>query len=322
MNTPPLSNSFFSVLWDIFCAVSLIGIWPRFIEPSLILTTKLKLKIPDLPDALQGLKLLQFSDLHLNANLSNHFLDKLIHKIQALKPDLILFTGDSLCYGQMVEPDRLRKFFQSLTAPYGCFAVLGNHDYAECVSVNSSGDYDVIEPGPSLLKKAFSRLQESVVLSKKVTKRVKKIPFNESLMRLFEKTSFKLLHNETVTITIKNTKFNVCGLGEYMMGRSIPSKAFSTYDDRYPGVILLHNPDGAPELKKYPGNIILSGHTHGGQVNLPWMWKKFTLLENMEFKKGLQQLGDKWIYINRGIGSVIPFRLFSPPEILFINLSK
>jgi len=325
MNDPISKNSdsFGSPpLWDLFCTASIVGIWPRFIEPKLIFTTRLGVKIPHLPDDLKGFKILQISDLHLNPSITNSFLNKLQHSIEALKPDLIVFTGDFICYSNLLEPERLAHFFQSLHAPYGCFAILGNHDYDECVSINALGEYDVIDPLPSSLIKAFKRLSQNITLAKTTTERARQIPLKKILVDLIATTPFTLLHNATTTIQVKNTRLNICGLGEYMLGRTIPSEAFRNYDERYPGIILLHNPDGSPLLKDYPGNVVLCGHTHGGQVNLPWMWRKFTLLENMDFKKGLVDFQGKKIYINRGIGSVLQFRWFAPPEILLLTLQK
>lgn len=314
------SNSPF--LWDLFCASSIIGIWPRFIEPRLIFTTKLNLTIPNLPQDLEGFKILQISDIHLNTFTSDAFLDKLVKKCKMLKPDLIAFTGDFICYSNLEEAQKLKSLLQKFHAPYGCYAVLGNHDYASFVSVNENGDYDVINSSASSssLSRAFLRLANTTPLSKITTERAKSTGFNQNLIELIKDTPFKLLHNETFTIPVKNTRLNICGLGEHVMQKIDTKLAFKNYDKQFPGIILLHNPDGAPALQDCPGEVILSGHTHGGQVNLPWMWKKFTLLENIQFKKGLVKSGNKWIYINRGLGSVLPFRWFSPPEILLLTL--
>jgi predicted MPP superfamily phosphohydrolase len=315
------SNS--PILWDLFCTASIVGIWPRFIEPRLILTTQLSLPIHDLPKDLEGFKILQISDIHLNHHCRDSFLNKLVKKCRALKPDLIVLTGDLICYSKLEEPKRLKKLLSSFHAPYGCYAILGNHDYASFVSINDNGDYDIITPPTaSSLSRAFSRLGTSTTLTKKTTEQAKDIPFHSGLISLIQESPFKLLHNETFTLSVKNTKLNICGLGEYCLKKNDAAKAFEKYDKNYPGIILLHNPDGSHTLKDYPGDIILSGHTHGGQVNLPWMWKKFTLLENMEFKKGLLKIHDKWLYINRGLGSVLPFRWFSPPEILLLTLER
>jgi predicted MPP superfamily phosphohydrolase len=107
-----------------------------------------------------------------------------------------------------------------------------------------------------------------------------------------------------------------------MAGRCLPEIAFKNYDKQYPGIILAHNPDSSALLESYPGEVILSGHTHGCQINLPWMWKKFTKLENMSLRKGFFKVRDKWLYVNRGVGAIMKFRWFSVPEILFLTLRK
>lgn len=309
-------------LWDLSCLASLIGIWPRFIEPKLIFTTHKTLPIDALPQALHGLKILQISDLHLHPNISDAFLEKLISKSHLLRPDMIVCTGDFLCHGRLNEPQRLRAFLQRLQAPYGCYAVLGNHDYAGYVTINPQGEYDTLPPPSSAVASAFKRLSKTVALTKTFTERVKQIPLHAGLVALLAETPFKLLHNDTLNIHVKDTMLNICGLGEYMAGKLLAKEAFRNYDKQYPGLILLHNPDGIPHLQAYPGDVVLCGHTHGGQINLPWLWKKFTLLENHQFKKGLFKVANKWIYINRGIGSVLPLRCFSPPEILLLTLES
>lgn len=312
-------NPLAEVAWNLWCIVSMIGIWPRFIEPNLLKTTTLTLRIPHLPSALHGLKILQFSDLHLSQNASDRFLNKLRRRIARSCPDLILFTGDFICYSLLDDPERLLKVLKSCQARYGCYAVLGNHDYQEYVSINDDGAYDVIEQ-ISTLKKGWGRLFSKVIITKEITAKAKTVSLQQDLLALLKETPFQLLHNEHSLIPIQDTFLNVCGLGEHMLGRCQPDIAFKKYDPRYPGIILIHNPDGIPYLKGYPGDLILSGHTHGGQVNLPGLYQKFMTMENMHLKRGLLKIDGKWVYINRGIGSVMPFRWFSAPELLLLTL--
>lgn len=312
------------LLWDAWCVGSIVGIWPRFIEPQLLSYTKLRLKIDQLPFSLKGLKVVQFSDLHIQANLSDRFLDRLAAKLMATHPDILVFTGDFLCYSQLNEDQtrRLHGFLNKLSAKYGCYAILGNHDYAGYVSINEQGDYDILkeETDQSLITRGFQRLFSKTQLTKQVTPAARSIGLHNGLTDLLVQTPFKLLHNASCCIPIGDDYLNICGLGEYCLGKTDPQKAFSSYNPNYPGIILLHNPDGIPLLDGYPGDIILCGHTHGGQVNLPWMWKKFTLMENSLFKRGLIHHHNKWVYINRGIGSIFRFRWFAVPEILQLTL--
>lgn len=318
----PQISFFFQPLWDLFCIGSIVGIWPRFIEPFLIATTHQKVPISNLPDQLNGLKILQFSDLHLNECQSQSFLKKIIKKTHKLKPDIIVFTGDFLCGAQLKDPNRLRNFLQEFNAPHGCYAILGNHDYEHYISINKNGDYDLITDSKTPLQQALYRLFNSPTLTKTTTPGAQNLSPNKSLVNLLKTTPFQLLHNETVSINIKGALLNLTGLGEYMTTDTLPQKAYIGIKENNCNITLLHNPDGLPLLKSYPADIVLCGHTHGGQVNLPWLWKKFTLLENMIFKKGVFKIENKWIYVNRGVGSILPFRWFSTPEILLLTLER
>lgn len=319
---PPAASAIGSpLLWDLFCISSIIGIWPRFIEPKFLRTTELTLTLPSLPAELEGFKILQISDLHVTEKTESRFDKRLFKKIEALKPDLITLTGDLLCYSHMYNHKRLSDFLKRLKAPYGCYAALGNHDYAQSITINEDGDYDIIKKKHrSAIVRAFGRMFEETFLSKKTTDAAKNIPLHHELVELLDQTSVKLLHNTTHTIDVNGAKLNLCGLGEYTLGKLDPERAFSNYNIDAPGIVLMHNPDGIKLLADTPGDIVLSGHTHGGQVNFPWMWKKFVQLENPRLKKGLIRIHDKWLYVNRGLGSVLPFRWFAPPEILLLTL--
>lgn len=307
-------------LWDLWCIASIIGIWPRFIEPNILSVTRKTIELKQLPPSLNGLKILQFSDLHFSHSSSKKFLKKIQQKVAALNPDIIVFTGDFICLSQLEDPTTLREFFKGFSAPHGCYAVLGNHDYSKPITVNEYGEYDIASPPSSMILQGFSRLFKRVNLKKRTTPRAEAIQEHSELIQLLKNTPFTLLNNCCRCVQIRQSALNICGLGEYTLGKTDPASAFSQYDKRYPGIVLLHNPDGFPLLEHFPGEIVLSGHTHGGQVNLPWLWRKFTLLENPQFKSGLHFLNDKWIYINRGVGAVMPFRWFAPPELLLLTL--
>lgn len=315
-----------TLFWDCFCLTSLVGIWPRYIEPKLLKTNRLNIPIPNLPTSLSGLKIVHFSDLHFQHSTSQRFLSKISRQINALSPDLILFTGDFICYSQLVQPQRLKDFLCSLSAPHGCFAIFGNHDYEKYVSINSLGHYDICTPSTGhhfifkTLKKLCSRRSGNE--KPRVISRVKEVDLNAALMKLLEETPFQLLNNHTTLLPIKESCLNICGLGDYWLDRCDPSKAFEKYDRNYPGIILSHNPDSFPLIEKYPGEIVLSGHTHGVQVNLPWIWKKITALENPRYKRGLVKEKNKYLYISRGVGSADLFRCFSMPELLLLTLCE
>ncbi len=309
-------------LWDAWCIVSGIGIWPRYIEPHLLSVTRLNLSLPSLPGQLEGLKILQFSDLHWRSSFSSLLRSRLIKQVNLLKPDLLCFTGDFLCCSQLEDREGLKYLLNALQANLGCFAILGNHDYAQFVTLNQEGDYDVESPSSlPVLAKGMQTLFHPIALTQKITSEAKKVERHPDLISLLKETPFQLLDNTTRLVACKGSWINICGLGEYTLGRFDPQKAFASYHPSYPGIILSHHPDTLPLLKPYPGELILSGHTHGGQVNLPFIWKRLTRLAHPEFKRGLKRLStEKWAYINRGISSLMKFRWFSLPEITLFTL--
>lgn len=309
--------------WDAWCIASCIGIWPRYIEPNLLNITRLTLPIPHLSTELSGLKILQFSDLHWSSQFPEGLKKKLIKKVNHLNPDLIFFTGDFICRSKMEDPRGLIDLLNTLQATMGCFAILGNHDYSQFVTVNAQGDYDVdADSSEAVVSKGFKRLFSSVALTKRITPEVRQIGLHEELISTINQTQFKLLANETRLVSCKGSWINICGLEEYITGRFNPEKAFKGYDEQHPGIVLSHNPDAILSLETWPGDVILSGHTHGGQVNLPFLWKRFACMEYDQFKSGLKRLNSKWAYINRGIFSVMKFRWFASPELTFITLQK
>jgi len=307
-------------LWTLFCIATGIGIWPRFVEPNLVFTKKFTLTLDSLPKNWKPLHILHFSDLHLNRNTKNLFLKKILKKIQALKPDLIVCSGDFLCSPKQSDTKRLSLFLSKLKAPLGCFTVLGNHDFSLPITLNQNGEYAVeskhsADPIRGLKRLFFAKTPKGLT-----TCSVKSVTPDPKLIDICKQNHITLLDNENKAIAWQGHHLNICGIGDHMSGRCNLNKAFENYDDSHPGIILTHNPDAIPYIKDYPGDIILCGHTHGGQINLPTIWKRIMLLENPQFKRGLFNLGKKKAYVNRGLGSTFPFRLFAPPELALITI--
>jgi predicted MPP superfamily phosphohydrolase len=316
MKGPVYKKSFTSYLWDLWCLISIVGIWPRFIEPKWLRLTRIKSSSPDLK---VPLKIAFFSDLHWNPALSQTLRDRLENTVKTFDPDLLFFGGDFLCEGKLYDSEGLLTFLNRFSAKKGTFAILGNHDYEAPLSINEAGDYDVASRGNPFLK-AFARLFDSKPVTGKVTDSAKQLKPHPELVSLLEKSPFQLLLNRTVSITNGSDKINIVGLGEYMAGQADRETGFSGYDKAAFGVVLVHNPDMIPHLVDRPGAWILSGHTHGGQINLPWIWKRLTAMENQKFKKGAVFHEGKTGYVSRGVGSTLPFRWRASPELLLLTV--
>lgn len=329
-----------SLAWDLFCISTLVGIWPRFIEPRLLFTTHLEIPFnnnsknchfgsakpsgfihrrpPNISEEKKGnsIRILQLSDLHFHSATQEKWIEKILKKVTSLSPDLVALTGDFLCQSEIGDEKKLLLLFEGIKAPLGVYAVLGNHDYSSHLMINEEGAYDIKESSFSLVSQGWKLLFRRPQVTGKIIERVRQIKPHSLLLKLFKQTGIEWLNNRTIQI---GDLFNVTGLSEHMAGQADLKKAFANYQKDLPGIILVHNPDVFPSLKKYPGELVLSGHTHGGQLNLPWLWKRFTLLENPEYKSGLFKKDNKSLYVSRGLGSTFPFRLNAPPEIVVID---
>lgn len=317
------SPHFVERLWDLWCIASVVGIWPRFIEPNLLVTSYHTLPISTLPEELHGMTIVQISDLHFSSHTSSTFLNRISDHIKKLNPDLLLFTGDLISYSELEDKERLQEFLSSLNAPLGCFSIFGNHDYSQYVSLGDDGSYRLISDHVPPLLKGFHRLFSSKKNDSSDDPKVTHaIPLHPELSTLFEKGGFEVLHNKTVQVGTGSSRLNITGLGDIMAGCCCPHEAFYAVDPRFPSIVLSHNPDSYPYFASYPGDLVLFGHTHGGQVNLPYIWKKVTPLKNRALKSGLVQQDNRFLYINRGLGSTFPFRWFAPPEITKFTLVR
>ncbi|WP_235550618.1 metallophosphoesterase [Paenibacillus sp. Soil750] len=103
--------------------------YATWVEPRWLQVERIPLAFPTLPEAFKGLRVVQFSDLHFGFHLDIKKLTKVVEVIQAEKPDIVCFTGDLVDYEIGGQGQEIRDVLKTITATYGCYAVLGNHDY-------------------------------------------------------------------------------------------------------------------------------------------------------------------------------------------------
>ncbi|MCH9609642.1 MAG: UDP-2,3-diacylglucosamine pyrophosphatase LpxG [Chlamydiales bacterium] len=310
-----------SLAFDLISICSIIGIWPRYIEPSILKTTRLDWPLEKNERHLNGLTVVQISDLHFNRATSERFLNKIVRRTMRQKPDLILFTGDFICHSRLEDGERLKTFLCKLQAPLGCYCTLGNHDYNQYISLSREGIYDVVSrPNPlNAICHGIRILFSKQSIQYKVSDKARSCLPSPPLLELLDKTPFTLLENATITLPIG---LNITGLGEYSTARCRPKTAFAGFDKRYPGIALSHNPDTFEELSTYPAKWTLCGHTHGEQIHLPFcrfLSRKLARLQYPNYTRGLFEKENKKLYVSRGVGAPKPFRFCSPPEIVVIK---
>lgn len=258
---------------------------------------RLTLKFPDLPAAFSGFKIVQISDVHSGSFDNYAAVKKGIDKIQQQSPDLILFTGDMINnLAEEIEP--YISLFSGLQAPHGKYAVLGNHDYGEYVSWESSEAKE---------------------------KNLEKLKGHHQSM------GFQLLNNDQVTLQQYNETIKLVGV-ENWGKKPFPQKgdlkkAFAQSQPNDFSILMSHDPSHWDlQVLDFPQKVhlTLSGHTHGMQMGVEIPGFRWSPVKYRYPRwAGLYQKAEQYLYVNRGFGFIgFPGRVGIWPEITVIELQK
>ena len=258
----------------------------------------------DLPAAFDGYRIVQFSDAHVGTMTGSRqeMVQQLIDSINAQHPDMIVFTGDM----QNIQPNELipsMLYFRQLLAYDGVYAVLGNHDYA----VYQNCDDNEKATNCQLTKDLIRKMGFDLLLNEH---RIIHRDSDSIVVAGMENWGLadRVPKNGDVKKTLENL-FNHSSLGEEQ-------------EVGFPFVLMLqHDPTCWREkiLPECNAQLTLSGHTHGGQFSL-FGWSPVAL--SYEDWQGMTYEGDRALYVSTGAGSLIPFRLNQPREIVVITLRK
>ncbi|MDQ7822652.1 MAG: metallophosphoesterase [Candidatus Eremiobacteraeota bacterium] len=138
----------------------------------------------------------------------------------------------------------------------------------------------------------------------------------------FARTGIHLLVNRSDTVTIKGASLAVIGLDDLWAGIPDMKTAAAGVSGPEKKILLMHNPDLFEEYAPLGFDLILSGHTHGGQVNIPFIGPPITPSRfGARYAAGLYRKDKSTLYVNRGIGMVSPpIRFFCRPELAFFTI--
>ncbi len=261
---------------------------------------KLTVKIAGLPAALQGTKLVQMSDLHYDGlRLSDQMLEKAIAVCNEAEPDLVILTGDYVT-DDPTPIHQLVLFLKHLQSRAGVYAVLGNHD----------------------IHYSHSKTE---------------------ITNAFTGIDIKVLWNEIAYPLGQDLP--LVGLADYWSKDFDAAVVMDQLEKSIPRIVLSHNPDTAKILQQWRVDLQLSGHTHGGQMvipgfgpgviyyhrliskipkkvqrRIPFLRHRHKVVHNWEWAQGFYSVGKNQLYVNRGLGTYLPGRLFCPPEVTVITL--
>ena len=259
---------------------------------------KYTLSFDDLPDAFDGYKITQISDIHSGSFDNAEKLNYAIDLINEQASDAILFTGD-MVNNEAAEMEPWKETFARLKAPDGKFSVLGNHDY---------GDY-VAWPTPEAKVANLNRLKE-----------------------IQKEMAFKLLLNEHHYIEKDGQRLAIVGVENWGEGgfkkAGDLNKAISGLAQDDFKILMSHDPSHWEyEVKDHPEHfhLTLSGHTHGMQfgIEIPGWFKWSPVKWRYKYWAGIYEDAKQYINVNRGFGYLaFPGRVGIWPEITVIELKK
>ncbi|MTW88358.1 metallophosphoesterase [Virgibacillus dakarensis] len=140
-----------------------------------------------------------------------------------------------------------------------------------------------------------------------------------------EQADFQLLQNQHVTLNKDNDGIILAGIDDLMLGRPDLTKTLKQANPDLFTILLAHEPDFADTSVKYPVDIQLSGHSHGGQVRFPFIGDLYTPAYAEKYVQGKYSFnnGDLLLYVSRGIGTTrLPYRFLCKPEFNIYTLKK
>jgi predicted MPP superfamily phosphohydrolase len=134
--------------------------------------------------------------------------------------------------------------------------------------------------------------------------------------RALRRRGIEVLRNRHISLRQGGDALHIAGVDDYRYGADM-EEALAGIPVDESTILLAHNPRLVSLAACYGVGLVLSGHTHGGQVDLPLLGNVYGRTpEDMRFKRGWDRFGSTQIYVSRGIGTVVlPWRLRCPPEV-------
>ena len=291
------------------------GAYVRWCEPRWL--KAVEVQVPLSKAARPPLRVLQLSDFHASPVVPLEFIAESVTLGLAQKPDLICLTGDFITH----KYDRFEEYaavLRRLSDAAPTFATLGNHDggsWANRYSATSA---------PSPLRKAVADSGVKEWLKTRTTwLRHGGYPDTSNVRTMLAAADIECLHNRSVELTVKGRRLTLVGTGDLWAQELDAAAAFASVkkDDERDIIVLSHNPDGKDLLKPHPWQLVLCGHTHGGQLLVPLVGEPFAPVRDHRFVKGLHEWDGRWIHVTKGVGNLHGVRFNCRPEVSLLHIT-
>lgn len=278
-------KKFIRFLLIIILVISLTILYARYGGTRGLITKEYKIET-NIDNSFDGLKIVHFSDLHYLRITNKETTKNIIKEINILNPDIVVFTGDLIDkdYNPTnTDINDLKELLLSIKSKYGKYSVIGNNDNK----------------------------------------------IRETIEDIYTNSNFILLNNDyDIIYGNNNDKLFIGGLDTYSYDKSDIDKVMTYFTDNEDinyKIILVHEPDYIDIINsKYSDiNLVLSGHSHNGQVNIPYVKKLFLPFGSRKYYENHYKVNNTDLYISSGLGeSRINFRIFNKPSINFYRINK
>jgi len=274
--------------WLVYVLMAVAGLalcacYPLFLEGVWVETTFTRIRLPQLQ---RPVRVLHLSDLHLGDHPSRAELERIAEDAVRHHPDFICLTGDYVDTPFVLDRDPLEGVIRRLSAKAPVYAILGNHD-----------------GGKWLAGRGYP------------------FPTAERVAQELERGGAVVLHNRSATVEVRGQPLVLVGVSDLWSDDVDGRAAFAGVPAGRPVILLAHNPDSKDVLAPlYRWDLMLAGHTHGNQVNLPFYDEPWATVRDQRFLSGLHAWNGTQLYINRGLGGASGVRFRSRPEISILEL--
>jgi len=256
-------------------------------------TETIRLHFSSLPSSFHGLRIVQISDLHASFWVTRAYLSRVVDQINAMEKDIVVITGDILTgsvnsFLKHWLPDDDDTYLSMV------IDVLRQLDGGS-VKLAVLGNHDQGDGSENTRKLTYE----------------------------LDKIGFKVLRNDSLTLTHGDEQVFIAGTDDLWFSCDLPKTLADVPENAFT-ILLSHNPDITTEIrKKMQIDLTLCGHTHGGQIAIPFLTDYLMPISNPgRYMAGLVREDYGYTYVNRGIGTLVfPFRLGASPEITSFHLA-
>lgn len=253
------------------------------VEPNWLERTYYQVKLP-CKGLASGVRILHLSDFHASSAVPFTLIESAVEMGLEAKPNVICLTGDFVTDAAPFDRAEYARILRRLSTAAPVFATLGNHDGGSwSASIGGFKDSSVIRG-------------------------------------LLGASNVALLDNRSEVVRVRDQSVRFAGVGDLWSGGVDADLAFVDVRPEAPVILLAHNPDTKDMLRDRPWDLMLSGHTHGGQVVLPLVGERFVPVRDKRFIAGLKHWDGRQVYITRGVGSIRGVRVNCRPEVTVLDL--